>query len=200
MFSAELLGFIAGGLGMFFGLPQALRVRKLGHGRGVSLISWMLQFGVATSWAAYGFDIDSPSVLLTNVGAGLVNASVIFAIIRNNVKTLVILSGYAAGLSALILNLPSAIVSALLIALVFAQSPQIVKSFKNLAIGAESAVSVSALSVSSVSILLWFVYAVLADVPLILLSTTIAVSINISIIVLELIGKRRRGKLTYSGL
>jgi len=200
MFSAELLGFIAGGLGMFFGLPQALRVRKLGHGRGVSLISWMLQFGVATSWAAYGFDIDSPSVLLTNVGAGLVNASVIFAIIRNNVKTLVILSGYAAGLSALILNLPSAIVSALLIALVFAQSPQIVKSFKNLAIGAESAVSVSALSVSSVSILLWFIYALLADVPLILLSTTIAVSINISIIVLELIGKRRRGKLTYSGL
>ena len=200
MFSAELLGFIAGGLGMFFGLPQALRVRKLGHGRGVSLISWMLQFGVATSWAAYGFDIDSPSVLLTNVGAGLVNASVIFAIIRNNVKTLVILSGYAAGLSALILNLPSAIVSALLIALVFAQSPQIVKSFKNLTIGAESAVSVSALSVSSVSILLWFIYAVLADVPLILLSTTIAVSINISIIVLELIGKRRRGKLTYSGI
>jgi uncharacterized protein with PQ loop repeat len=200
MFSAELLGFIAGGLGMFFGLPQALRVRKLGHGRGVSLISWMLQFGVATSWAAYGFDIDSPSVLLTNVGAGLVNASVIFAIIRNNVKTLVILSGYAAGLSALILNLPSAIVSALLIALVFAQSPQIVKSFKNLAVGAESAVSVSALSVSSVSILLWFIYAVLADVPLILLSTTIAVSINISIIILELIGKRRRGKLTYSGL
>lgn len=200
MFSAELLGFIAGGLGMFFGLPQALRVRKLGHGRGVSLISWMLQFGVATSWAAYGFDIDSPSVLLTNVGAGLVNASVIFAIIRNNVKTLVILSGYAAGLSALILNLPSAIVSALLIALVFAQSPQIVKSFKNLAIGAESAVSVSALSVSSVSILLWFIYALLADVPLILLSTTIAVSINISIIVLELIGKRRRGKPTYSGL
>lgn len=200
MFSAELLGFIAGGLGMFFGLPQALRVRKLGHGRGVSLISWMLQFGVATSWAAYGFDIDSPSVLLTNVGAGLVNASVIFAIIRNNVKTFVILLGYAAGLSALILNLPSAIVSALLIALVFAQSPQIVKSFKNLTIGAESAVSVSALSVSSVSILLWFIYAVLADVPLILLSTTIAVSINISIIVLELIGKRRRGKLTYSGI
>ncbi len=200
MFSAELLGFIAGGLGMFFGLPQALRVRKLGHGRGVSLISWMLQFGVATSWAAYGFDIDSPSVLLTNVGAGLVNASVIFAIIRNNVKTLVILLGYAAGLSALILNLPSAIVSALLIALVFAQSPQIVKSFKNLAIGAESAVSVSALSVSSVSILLWFIYALLADVPLILLSTTIAVSINISIIVLEMIGNRRRGKPTYSGL
>ena len=44
MLSAELVGFIAGALGMFFGLPQALRVRRLGHGRGVSLISWSLHF------------------------------------------------------------------------------------------------------------------------------------------------------------
>jgi uncharacterized protein with PQ loop repeat len=41
MISAEVVGFIAGALGMFFGLPQALRVRRLGHGRGVSLISWL---------------------------------------------------------------------------------------------------------------------------------------------------------------
>ena len=38
MISAEVVGFIAGGIGIFFGLPQALRVRKLGHGRGVSLV------------------------------------------------------------------------------------------------------------------------------------------------------------------
>ena len=55
MISAEVVGFIAGGIGIFFGLPQALRVRKLGHGRGVSLISWTLQFAVAASWATYGF-------------------------------------------------------------------------------------------------------------------------------------------------
>ena len=29
MISAELVGFVAGALGMFFGLPQALRVRRL---------------------------------------------------------------------------------------------------------------------------------------------------------------------------
>ena len=200
MFSAELLGFIAGGLGMFFGLPQALRVRKLGHGRGVSLISWMLQFGVATSWAAYGFDIDSPSVLLTNVGAGIVNATVIWAIIQNRLKSIVILTSYVAVLATLVLVLPSILVSALLIALVFAQSPQVYKSYRNIEGGKDSAVSVVALSVSSFSIFLWFIYAIMISDTLIKVSTTISFTTNVAIIVLELIGKRRRGKPTYSGI
>lgn len=192
MISAEVVGFIAGGLGMFFGLPQALRVRRLGHGRGVSLISWLLLFGTSTCWGAYGFDISSPSVLLTNIGAALVNASVIMAIMKNNLKSIALLSVYASALSALILNLPSAVVSVLLVVVVFAQAPQILKSYRNLHAGAHTAVSISALSVSSFSIALWLVYAVLADISLILLSSSVAVSINISIIILELMGKRRR--------
>ena len=154
MISAEVVGFIAGGLGMFFGLPQALRVRRLGHGRGVSLISWLLLFGTSTCWGAYGFDIKSPSVLLTNIGAALVKASVIMAIMKNNLKSIVLLSVYASALSALILNLPSAIVSTILILVIFAQAPQIVKSYKNLHAGADTAVSISGLSVSSLSIAL----------------------------------------------
>jgi uncharacterized protein with PQ loop repeat len=200
MISAEVVGFIAGALGMFFGLPQALRVRRLGHGRGVSLISWLLQFGVATSWATYGFDVKSPSVLLTNVGAGIVNATVIWAIIQNRLKSIVILTSYVAVLATLVLVLPSVLVSALLIALVFAQSPQVYKSYKNLEGGKDSAVSVVALSVSSFSIFLWFIYAIMIADTLIKVSTTISFSTNVAIIVLELIGKRRRGKLTYSRL
>ena len=200
MISAEVVGFIAGALGMFFGLPQALRVRRLGHGRGVSLISWLLQFGVATSWATYGFDVKSPSVLLTNVGAGIVNATVIWAIIQNRLKSVVILTSYVAVLATLVLVLPSVLVSALLIALVFAQSPQVYKSYKNLEGGKDSAVSVVALSVSSFSIFLWFIYAIMIADTLIKVSTTISFSTNVAIIVLELIGKRRRGKLAYSRL
>jgi uncharacterized protein with PQ loop repeat len=192
MISAELVGFIAVALGMFFGLPQALRVRRLGHGRGVSLISWMLQFGVATSWAAYGLDIKSPSVLLTNVGAGLINASVIMAVMRNNVKSLSLLVTYASVLTALVLVLPSFLVSALLISLLCAQGPQIVKSYKNISVGKDSAVSTAALSVSSFSIFLWFIYAVMVSDSLIMVSTVISFTSMISIIILESIGKRRR--------
>jgi len=192
MISAEVVGFIAGALGMFFGLPQALRVRRLGHGRGVSLISWMLQFGVATSWAAYGLDIRSPSVLLTNVGAGLINASVIVAVMRNNVKSLSILVAYASVLTTLVLVLPSFLVSALLISLLCAQGPQIIKSYKNISAGKDSAVSIVALSVSSFSIFLWFIYAVMVSDSLIIVSTVISFTSMISVIVLESIGKRQR--------
>ena len=192
MFSAELVGFIAGALGMFFGLPQALRVRRLGHGRGVSLISWLLQFGVAISWGAYGLDIKSPSVLLTNLGAALINASVIVAIMRNNLKSISTLLANAGVLTALVLLLPSFLVSTLLISLVFAQSPQIIKSYKNISGGKDSAVSITALSVSSFSIALWFIYAVMVSDLLIKVSTIISFTSMISIIALELIGKRKR--------
>jgi uncharacterized protein with PQ loop repeat len=192
MFSAELVGFIAGALGMFFGLPQALRVRRLGHGRGVSLISWLLQFGVAISWGAYGLDIESPSVLLTNLGAALINASVIVAIMRNNLKSISTLLANAGVLTALVLLLPSFLVSTLLISLVFAQSPQIIKSYKNISGGKDSAVSITALSVSSFSIALWFIYAVMVSDLLIKVSTIISFTSMISIIALELIGKRKR--------
>jgi len=192
MVSAELVGFIAGGIGIFFGLPQALRVRKLGHGRGVSLISWTLQFAVAASWATYGFDTKSPSIMLTNLVALLVNASVIMAILRNNVKSISLLIIYAAMWATLILSLPSAAVSTLLVALNFAQSPQVVKSFHNIRVGKDSAVSVTALSVSCFSILIWILYGFMADDSLIKVSALVALSINSLIIVLELIGKRKR--------
>lgn len=192
MISAEVVGFIAGAIGIFFGLPQALRVRKLGHGRGVSLISWTLQFAVAASWATYGFDSKSPSILFTNLVALLVNASVIMAILRNNLKSISLLIIYAAIWATLILLLPSAAVSTMLVALNFAQSPQVVKSFHNIRVGKDSAVSITALSVSCLSILIWILYGFMADDSLIKVSALVALSINLSIIVLELIGKRKR--------
>lgn len=192
MISAEVVGFIAGGIGIFFGLPQALRVRKLGHGRGVSLISWTPQFAVAASWATYGFDSKSPSILFTNLVALLVNASVIMAILRNNAKSISLLTIYAAIWATLILLLPSAAVSTLLVALNFAQSPQVVKSFHNIRVGKDSAVSITALSVSCFSILIWILYGFMADDSLIKVSALVALSINSLIIVLELIGKRKR--------
>ena len=192
MFSAEVVGFIAGGIGVFFGLPQALRVRKLGHGRGVSLVSWTLQFAVAISWATYGFDSKSPSILLTNLVAAVVNASVIMAILKNNAKSTLLLTIYTATWATLVLVMPSALVATLLVALNFAQSPQIVKSFHNLGAGKDSAVSITALSVSCFSILIWFIYGFMAQDSLIKVSASVALSINTVIIALEIIGKRKR--------
>jgi uncharacterized protein with PQ loop repeat len=190
--SAEVVGFIAGSIGVFFGLPQALRVRKLGHGRGVSLVSWTLQFAVAISWATYGFDAKSPAILMTNLVAAVVNASVIMAILKNNAKSILFLTIYSATWATLVLVLPSALVATLLVALNFAQSPQIVKSFHNIGAGKDSAVSITALSVSCFSILIWFIYGFMAQDSLIKVSASVALSINTVIIALEIIGKRKR--------
>jgi len=99
---------------------------------------------------------------------------------------------YASVLTALVLLLPSILVSALLISLVFAQTPQILKSYKNISAGKDSAVSITALSVSSFSIFLWFIYAIMVSDSLIIVSTVISFTSMISIITLESIGKRKR--------
>ena len=192
MFSIEIFGFIGGALGIFFGLPQALRVRRLGHGRGVSLISWLLQLGVATSWAAYGFDKNSPSLLATNMAAGIINASVVWAILGNRLRATFAIATLVAVVAGLVLTLPTGLASALLISLVFAQSPQVYKSFKNIRIGKESAVSVVAMSVSAMSGIFWIIYAVKISDSLLVLCNAIVLSNNIAIIALEMVGKRLR--------
>jgi uncharacterized protein with PQ loop repeat len=196
MFSIEIFGFIGGALGIFFGLPQALRIRRLGHGRGLSLISWLLQLGVATSWATYGFDKNSPSLLATNMAAALINASVVWVILQNRLRSILTITTLVVGVAGLVLTLPESIASVLLISLVFAQSPQVFKSFKNIKIGKESAVSVVAMSVSALSGIFWIIYAVNIADPLLVLCNAIVLLNNILIIVLEIIGKRSRALKT----
>ena len=196
MFSIEIFGFIGGALGIFFGLPQALRIRRLGHGRGLSLISWLLQLGVATSWATYGFDKNSPSLLATNMAAAIINASVVWVILDNRLRSIFTITTLVAGVAGLVLMLPASIASVLLISLVFAQSPQVFKSYKNIKIGKESAVSVVAMSVSALSGIFWIIYAANIADPLLVLCNAIVLLNNIVIIVLEIIGKRSRALQT----
>ena len=196
MLSTEVFGFIGGVLSIFFGLPQALRIRRLGHGKGLSLISWLLQLGVATSWAAYGFDNNSPSLLATNLAAGVINASVVWVIIQNRLRSIFTITTFVVIIAGLVLTLPDSIASVLLISLVFAQSPQVYKSYKNIKVGKDSAVSVLAMSVSALSGVFWIIYALNISDSLLVLCNAIVLSNNIAIIVFEVIGKRRRGLKT----
>jgi uncharacterized protein with PQ loop repeat len=189
MFSIEFLGFIGGALGVFFGLPQALRIRRLGHGRGLSLISWLLQLGVATSWAAYGFDIESPSLLATNIAAAIINASVVWVILDNRFRSILTIAALMVGVAGLVLTLPASIASVLLISLVFAQ---VFKSYKNINIGKDSAVSVVAMSVSALSGIFWIIYAAMINDWLLILCNSIVLMNNVLIIILEIVGKRSR--------
>ena len=84
----------------------------------------------------------------------------------------------------------------LYISLVFAQTPQVYKSYINIKIGKDSAVSVVAMSVSALSGIFWITYAVLINDALLVLCNAIVLANNIAIIALEIIGKRSRALKT----
>jgi uncharacterized protein with PQ loop repeat len=188
---AELLGFIGGGIGMFYGLPQALRIRRLGHGIGVSLNTWLLTFGVSTSWAAWGFGANSPSALIMNICGALVNGSVVLAIMPSTRRAIIYLLAITAVLWFLILTLPDAIVSALLIALVFCLAPQVLESFRSLRNGTTSAVSIKALAVALLSNIFWIAYAFVREIHLVFLTSGIAMTMIFIVMTLELLAQRK---------
>ena len=188
---AELLGFIGGGIGMFYGVPQALRIRRLGHGTGVSLPTWLLTFGVSTSWAAWGFGANSPSALIMNICGALVNGSVVLAIMPSMRKAILPLVGMTAALWFLVLTLPDAIVSVLLTALVFFLAPQVVTSFRTLRDGTISVVSMKALTVSMMSNVFWIAYGLVTEIYLILLTSGIAMTMILIVMTLELLSQRK---------
>ena len=188
---AELLGFIGGGIGMFYGLPQALRIRRLGHGIGVSLNTWLLTFGVSTSWAAWGFGANSPSALIMNICGALVNGSVVVAIMPSTRRAIIYLLAITAVLWFLILTLPDAIVSALLIALVFCLAPQVLESFRSLRNGTTSAVSIRALAVALLSNIFWIAYAFVREIHLVFLTSGIAMTMIFIVMALELLVQRK---------
>ena len=188
---AELLGFIGGGIGMFYGLPQALRIRRLGHGIGVSLNTWLLTFGVSTSWAAWGFGANSPSALIMNICGALVNGSVVVAIMPSTRRAIIYLLAITAVLWFLILTLPDAIVSALLIALVFCLAPQVLESFRSLRNGTTSAVSIKALAVALLSNIFWIAYAFVREIHLVFLTSGIAMTMIFIVMTLELLAQRK---------
>lgn len=188
---AEIFGFIGGGVGIFFGIPQVLRIRREGHSNGINVIAWILLFCVSTSWSAYGFSISAPSVFLTNTGGALVNGSVVYALLNNRAKSIPLISALVLCIWAAILLLPPAVVSTILVIFVFAQAPQIRDSFRSYRSKTPTVVSLPSMRVASFSMTCWGIYAVLADVPLILYTTYIALSINLTIQALEMLNRRQ---------
>ena len=188
---AELLGFIGGGIGMFYGLPQALRIRRLGHGVGVSLPSWLLTFSVSMSWAAWGYGANSPSALIMNICGALVNGSVVLTIMPSMRKAILYLLTITAALWFLILTLPDPIVSALLIALVFCLVPQVLESLRSLKNGTTSAVSIKALTVALLSNIFWIAYAFVREIHLVFLTSGIAMTMIFIVMALELLSQRK---------
>ena len=194
---AEVIGFLAGTLGMFNALPQVRLVRALGHGEGVSVTAWMLTFIVNACWAGYGIRFGSPSIILTNTIAGILAASVLVALLGMTARVILGLSAATAVFVAAALMLPDQLITSLLIALTFSRLPQVWESYRSWLQAKPTAVSFGSLMMTLFSLIGWAAFSVLQQNRMMMTTTGIAMVLAIAITAFE-IGAGRRSALATS--
>ena len=79
MLSAELFGFVAGGLMTVGFLPQVIRVYKLRSAREISLPFTILLVIGLLCWLAYGISFRLPPVILWNAIAAVLALLLLYA-------------------------------------------------------------------------------------------------------------------------
>lgn len=181
----ELFGFLGGIIGVVIAVPQVRRVRSLGHGRGVSIPTWVLTFLVSAAWLGWGLRVGSPSAIASNFVAGLLNATVVASLLGRRRATMPALLAAAAVAIGLAQLLPEALLSAVLVALTVSRLPQVKQSWDNRRSPHESAVSLGSLAVAVVSMLCWEAYALLEQRYLVNLTSTIAITLVLAIAWIE---------------
>lgn len=188
---AEIIGFIAGTLGVFIGWPQARKVHAEGHGRGVSLSSWAVLFVVTTSWSIYGIRLASPSIVISNFAASVINFWVVLALVSNKSRAIAKALIAIAGLATFLLLAPETVVSTFLAVLMLGQVPQIYASFHNVRLARSSAVSFNSLYIRALSLALWEYFGIITHSGVIQLTSGTGLTMTVLIYLLEIFAKRR---------
>lgn len=181
----ELLGFLGGMTGMLVALPQVRRIRNLGHGRGVSLPTWVLTLTVTAAWLGWGLRVGSPSAIASNLIATVLNGAVLAALRQRGRRGLLELVGLAIAVTGAALLLPMPVLSVLLIGLTVSRLPQVRHSWTHRHSAHESAVSMGSLALSVFSLLCWEAYAVLEERHLVNVTSTISLSLILAIAWIE---------------
>lgn len=190
MIAAEAFGFVGGAMSMMQALPQARRVRALGHGRGVSVGAWVLTFVANTTWLGYGIKILSPSLTLTNLIAGGLSATVLLVLLDESARPKLLLPlGGVVALS-LVQVVPEAVVSLLLVSLTLSRMPQALQSYRNRRDGVRSAVSMGSVMLSIGGLFCWEGFSILSGRPFLVLTTSTALALALCIAYLELSSRR----------
>jgi len=79
----EIIGFIAAILTTSSFLPQLIKVWKTKSSKGVSSLMYFVMLSGVTLWGVYGYLIESKSVLIANIVAGLLQIVILILIFKN---------------------------------------------------------------------------------------------------------------------
>lgn len=79
----EIIGFIAAILTTSSFLPQLIKVWKTKSSKGVSTLMYFVMLSGVILWGVYGYLIESKSVLIANIVAGLLQIVILILIFKN---------------------------------------------------------------------------------------------------------------------
>lgn len=193
MKTVELLGFIAGALGLLYSVPQVLRLYRSEETVGVSAATWILMMFGHSLWTGYGVAENSPSQFVTNVIAGCFVIVLLLKLLGISWVSLLVLAFPLTTVPFLLMwKGPPVLGFLLLLAVtVSARIPQAVRSLRTFKTGSGSVVSVTTWAVAFTASGLWLLYAVIDQRLIIVLATSISMTMALLIVVFELLARRR---------
>lgn len=81
--SIEILGFIAGALGIFASLPQIIKILKTKKTKDISLSMYIILDIASLLWLIYGIIGHQSSLIITNIIFQFLNTIIIVLKIKN---------------------------------------------------------------------------------------------------------------------
>jgi uncharacterized protein with PQ loop repeat len=164
----EACGLAGGALGTIMGIPQVLRIRKIGHSEGVALLPWLLLCITYSAWFTYGVQLLSPALIISNLLTYIVGAFVITAIRGNKFSSYAIMAA----------------ISAVTVLFVTTASEALV-SWKNRNRNEATAISLGSLLISLTGAMLWMAYSILTEHPFFIVTTTLAIGLSLTTFLIE---------------
>jgi uncharacterized protein with PQ loop repeat len=181
----EAAGLAGGALGTIMGIPQVMRIRKLGYSDGVSLLPWLLLCITYSAWFTYGVKLLSPALIISNLLTYLVGAFVIIAIRGNKFSSYAIMGGISAVTVLFVITVPEVWVQALLVVMTFSRVPQLLVSWKNRKRNQATAISLGSLFIALTGAMLWMAYSILTEHPFFIVTTSLAIGLSLTTFIIE---------------
>jgi MtN3 and saliva related transmembrane protein len=81
--SPQILGFIAGGLGVFAALPQIIKIIKTKKTRDISFSMYVIQNIATAIWLTFGIITNQISLIIINIIFQILNLTILILKIKN---------------------------------------------------------------------------------------------------------------------
>ena len=195
--NAEWFGYAGAVLMTSMSLPQIARIVRDRSAAGVSLLTWMVFTLSGTGWLAYGLILGAPAIIIGNITFVTTTVPVVMLLLRRQrfwptaAAIMVPAAAVTAGV-AVLAQLPAFVPSAIgVLCGIMTTVPQLIESVQRRRAGLASEVSLATLCLLLAGQALWLSYGLARpDVPMII-TNVIAVSVTVSLIVVEAGGRAR---------